>query len=82
MPFGQVPCLEVDGKKVAQSVACLRFAGKKAGLYSDDLVEAALIDGYLDYAGELDEVRISVASILFILRYVSRSFIIDAHLID
>lgn len=50
LPFGQVPLLEVGGQSYAQSQAILRWAGRKAGLYPDELqlqcdaVEEALVD--------------------------------------
>ncbi len=43
-PFGQVPVLSVDGKTISQSDAILRYAGKLAGLYPDDTVQALLCD--------------------------------------
>jgi prostaglandin-H2 D-isomerase / glutathione transferase len=43
-PFGQVPVLYVDGALVTQSDAILRYAGKLAGLYPTDPVQALLCD--------------------------------------
>lgn len=37
LPSGQVPTLEIDGVLYGQSAALLRWAGRKAGLYPDDL---------------------------------------------
>ncbi|CAK9830506.1 Glutathione S-transferase [Anthophora retusa] len=47
-PFGQVPVLEVDGKKVAQSVAISRYLAKKCGLAGKDDWEALEIDSTVD----------------------------------
>lgn len=43
-PFGQVPTLHVDGAQFTQSDAILRFAGKLAGLYPTDPLQALLCD--------------------------------------
>jgi glutathione S-transferase len=43
-PFGQVPTLEVDGVQVTQCDAILRYAGKLAGLYPTDPMQALLCD--------------------------------------
>ena len=43
-PFGQVPTLHVDGVQVTQSDALLRYAGKLAGLYPTDPLQALLCD--------------------------------------
>jgi len=48
MPFGQVPVLEVNGQKIAQSKAVARYAAKLAGLYGDSALEAAQIDSLVD----------------------------------
>lgn len=43
-PFGQVPTLNVDGTQFTQSDALLRFAGKLAGLYPTDPLQALYCD--------------------------------------
>jgi glutathione S-transferase len=44
VPFGQVPVLEVDGVQVTQCDAMLRYAGKLAGLYPTDALQALFCD--------------------------------------
>lgn len=43
-PFGQVPVLSVDGVQVTQSDSILRYAGKLAGLYPSDPLQALFCD--------------------------------------
>ena len=43
-PFGQVPVLHVDGLQVTQCDAILRYAGKLAGLYPTDPLQALFCD--------------------------------------
>ncbi len=43
-PFGQVPTMHVDGVQVTQSDSILRYAGKLAGLYPTDPLQALLCD--------------------------------------
>ncbi|MDZ7892979.1 MAG: glutathione S-transferase family protein [Rhodoferax sp.] len=43
-PFGQVPTLDVDGTRFTQSDALLRYAGKLAGLYPTDPLQALYCD--------------------------------------
>jgi len=47
MPYGQVPVLEVNGVKIAQSNAIVRYVARIGGLMGSNDLEAALIDaGY------------------------------------
>jgi len=48
MPFGKVPVLEIDGKKLNQSIAITRYLSKKAGLAGNDDWESLLIDIAVD----------------------------------
>nr|WP_315463428.1 glutathione S-transferase family protein [uncultured Rhodoferax sp.] len=43
-PFGQVPTMEVDGTQFTQCDAQLRYAGKLAGLYPTDPLQALYCD--------------------------------------
>jgi prostaglandin-H2 D-isomerase / glutathione transferase len=43
-PFGQVPTLHVDGIQVTQCDSLLRYAGKLAGLYPTDPLQALYCD--------------------------------------
>jgi len=47
-PFGGIPVLEVDGRRVAQSNGINRYVGKLAGLYPKDAWQAALCDEAMD----------------------------------
>lgn len=53
MPMGQVPVLEVDGKKYNQSRAIGRYLAKKCKLYGSDEIEALEIDGAVDSIEDL-----------------------------
>ncbi|CAB3230548.1 unnamed protein product [Arctia plantaginis] len=48
-PFNQVPVLEIDGKKYAQSVAISRLLGRKYGIAGDNEDEAFEIDQNVDF---------------------------------
>lgn len=48
MPYGQVPVLEVDGKKIAQSSAISRYVGNLAKLGGDTPLEQFEIDSVVD----------------------------------
>lgn len=53
MPMGQMPVLEIDGKKYGQSMAILRYLAKKCNLYGKDDIEALEIDGAADSISDL-----------------------------
>ena len=53
MPFGQVPVLEVDGKKVCQSVAISRYLAKQFGIAGKNDWEALEIDVTVDTIHDL-----------------------------
>ncbi|KAK6176893.1 hypothetical protein SNE40_015106 [Patella caerulea] len=44
-PFGQLPYLEIDGKKFAQSIAIAQYIAREYGLYGDNSLENLSIDG-------------------------------------
>lgn len=48
MPFGVLPVLEVDGKKLHQSLALARYLGKRFGLGGNDELEDLEIDAVAD----------------------------------
>ncbi|KAJ8664901.1 hypothetical protein QAD02_006563 [Eretmocerus hayati] len=52
-PYGQVPVLEVDGKKIHQSTAICRYIAKKCGLTGKDDWEALEIDATVDTVHDL-----------------------------
>ena len=52
-PLGAVPILKIDGNTYCQSLAMLRYAGKLAGFYPEDPLEALKVDQALDTVGEM-----------------------------
>uniref|UniRef100_A0A915B316 glutathione transferase n=1 Tax=Parascaris univalens TaxID=6257 RepID=A0A915B316_PARUN len=48
MPFGQLPVLEFDGHKLAQSFAINRFLARKFGYAGNDPLEQAYVDSIAD----------------------------------
>lgn len=52
-PLGSVPVLKIDGVSHCQSIALGRFAGKLAGWYPTDPLEALVVDEALDSLGEM-----------------------------
>lgn len=55
LPFGQLPTLEIDGVKYAQSIAIARFCGQISGLYpKNNLIDALRVDELLDSISEIN----------------------------
>ncbi|KAK2151386.1 hypothetical protein LSH36_365g04041 [Paralvinella palmiformis] len=54
-PFGQVPILEVDGRRLAQSNAICRFLADKFGFMGRNPIEKAAIDGCCETITEIRE---------------------------
>lgn len=52
-PLGSVPILKVDGVDHVQSVAMTRYAGRLAGWYPEDPLEAFVCDEIMDTFNEL-----------------------------
>ncbi|KAK6020390.1 glutathione S-transferase protein [Ostertagia ostertagi] len=48
MPFGQMPVLEVDGKKLSQSFAIVRYLARKFGYAGKSAWEEAVVDSVGD----------------------------------
>ncbi|XP_007516571.1 glutathione S-transferase A2-like [Erinaceus europaeus] len=53
--FQQVPMVEIDGMKLAQTRAILNYIASKHNLYGKDLKERALIDMYSEGIADLSE---------------------------
>lgn len=48
MPMGQMPVLEVDGRRVHQSISVCRYLAKRVGLAGNTDYENLLIDTAVD----------------------------------
>lgn len=48
MPMGQMPVLEVDGRRVHQSISMARYIAKRVGLAGDNDWENLVIDTAVD----------------------------------
>ncbi|XP_012276500.1 glutathione S-transferase [Orussus abietinus] len=59
IPMGQLPVLEIDGKKYYQSKAIGRFLAKKFDLYGSDEFEAMEIDAVVDTIDDLRQALVS-----------------------
>ncbi|KAK6016662.1 glutathione S-transferase protein, partial [Ostertagia ostertagi] len=58
MPFGQLPVLEVDGKKLPQSYAIVRYLARQFGFAGKSAWEEAQVDAIADQHKDfLNEVR-------------------------
>lgn len=54
-PFGQLPLLEVDGIRVHQSCAIMRYVAKRVGLAGSNDWESLLIDVVCDTVNDLKQ---------------------------
>ena len=52
-PYGVMPVLEVDGKKVAGSVPIARYLAKRFGMAGEDDMTALILDGAVDAVKDL-----------------------------
>merc|ERR1711993_186964 len=43
-PWGTLPLIEAEGKKIGQSKACARYAARKAGLLGNTAADQAIAD--------------------------------------
>lgn len=58
LPFGSLPAVDIGGSspaRIAQSNAILRYAGKLAGLYPSDPLEALRVDELLDFVEDINQ---------------------------
>ena len=60
MPYGQIPVLSVNGEKVAQSGAIVRFVANSHGLAGSSPIEAALIDAGFEAVQDIVKTFFSV----------------------
>jgi len=58
-PLRQVPTLHVNGVQVTQSDAITRYAGRLAGLYPDDALQALLCD---EVMGALEDINVKIGA--------------------
>lgn len=69
MPLGQMPCLEVDGKRVHQSLAICRYIAHLTGVAGNDAFEDLQIDAIVD---TINEFRLS--KFIFHVEYLNISW--------
>jgi glutathione S-transferase len=62
MPMGQMPVLEVDGKRAHQSLAMSRFLAKQVGLIGNDAWEDLQIDTVVD---TINDFRLKIAVVSY-----------------
>lgn len=60
--MGQMPVLEVDGKRVHQSLAMCRFVAKQINLAGDNPLEALQIDAIVD---TINDFRLKIAIVAY-----------------
>lgn len=70
MPMGQMPVLEVDGRRVHQSISMARYIAKRVGLAGDNDWENLVIDTAVDTVNDfrLSKSFVDVIGIYFYKR--------------
>ncbi len=58
-PLRQVPTLHINGVQITQSDAITRYAGRLAGLYPDDALQALLCD---EVMGALEDINVKIGA--------------------
>lgn len=52
---GKLPCLEVNGKRIPQSKAILRYLGNEFGMFGDDNFERAMVDSMMENIRDMEQ---------------------------
>ncbi|XP_047521479.1 glutathione S-transferase 2-like [Pieris napi] len=60
-PFGQMPVLEINGKKYSQTLAMSRYLGRKYGIAGDNLEESFEIDQNMDF---FTDIRLKASTVM------------------
>ncbi|XP_022116058.1 glutathione S-transferase 2 [Pieris rapae] len=60
-PFGQMPVLEINGKKISQTLAIARYLGRKYGIAGDNLEESFEIDQNMDF---FTDIRLKASTVM------------------
>ncbi|XP_045522899.1 glutathione S-transferase 2-like [Pieris brassicae] len=60
-PFGQMPVLEINGKKNSQTLAMARYLGRKYGIAGDNLEESFEIDQNMDF---FTDIRLKASTVM------------------
>ncbi len=61
LPFDQLPLLEIDGLRISQTTALLRYLARRDDLYGDDAMDALWCDMIAGVAADLAEPAILAA---------------------
>lgn len=61
LPFDQLPLLEIDGLRISQTTALLRYLARRGDLYGDDTTDALWCDMVAGVAADLAEPAILAA---------------------
>ncbi|MEZ5739081.1 MAG: glutathione S-transferase family protein [Burkholderiaceae bacterium] len=61
LPFDQLPLLEIDGLRISQTTALVRYLARRGDLYGDDATDALWCDMIAGVAADLVEPAITAA---------------------